>query len=267
MEKSADRLSVDFEGIGHSFPEDISSWRVRESQLHDPRRKKDYNRQLFSIVAPRYDVVTRVLSAGSDRRWKRRILRMLPSRVTSAALDIATGTGDIAEALATKYPNTRIIALDLNPEMLARAKARLRRFAGRIDILEADMAEMPLETASVSVVTGGYALRNAPALTNAVSEIARVLVPGGRAVFLEFSRSPHPIVFALQFRLLRFWGQLWGLLLHGDPEVYAYIARSLSHFPDRNHFHTILENCGLDVMRSTKLYLGLLELTVARRRR
>lgn len=199
-------------------------------------------------------------------RWKRRLLRMLPYRVHAAALDIATGTGDIAEALAEKYTDTRVIALDLNPEMLARAKGRLRRFADRIEILEADMAEMPLESGSVSVVTGGYALRNAPSLSKAVSEIARVLSPGGRAVFLEFSRSPHPFVFAVQFRLLRFWGQLWGLVLHGDPEVYAYIARSLSHFPDRHHFHSLLETHGLKVTRSTKLYLGLLELTVARRR-
>lgn len=242
------------------------TWRVRDAELESPERKRSYNHELFSIVAPKYDVVTRVLSLGSDMRWKRRLVRMLPSRVSGVLIDIATGTGDIAEKLADRYRESRVVALDLNPGMLRRARARLRRFGGRTVTAEADMDELPLDRGSASVVTGGYALRNAPSLDRTLSEIARVLKPGGNAVFLEFSRSPSPLFFAVQFRLLRFWGQLWGFMLHGDPEVYGYIARSLSRFPDRRRFHALLSENGLEVVRAPRLYLGLLELTHVRRR-
>ncbi len=241
------------------------SWRVRTSELDEPDRKKSFNRELFFVVAPRYDIVTRLLSLGGDMFWKRRLMRLLPASVRGEVLDIATGTGDIAELLATRYPAARVHALDLNPEMLVRARSRLARFTSRADIVEADMADMPFEDGVMSVVTGGYALRNAPSLDAALAEVSRVLEPGGTAVFLEFSRSAGSFLFGLQFRLLRFWGQVWGLLLHGDPEVYAYIARSLSRFPHRRRFHTMLASHGLTVRYAPRLYFGVLELTVCRK--
>ena len=255
---------LDQRGTGRSAPGN-RSWRVRDTELNEAARKKSYNRRLFSVVAPKYDVVTRLLSLGGDLLWKRRLLRFVPQAVKGAMLDIATGTGDIAELLALRYPGARVHALDLNPEMLVRAKSRLARFAPRAETVEADMAEMPFENESMSVVTGGYALRNAPSLDAALGEIARVLEPGGTAVFLEFSRSPSRAVFAVQFRLLRFWGHVWGWILHGDPEVYAYIARSLARFPDRRRFHRMLASHELTVRYAPRLYFGLLELTVCRR--
>ncbi len=245
--------------------EGTRSWRVRASELNEPSGKRNYNRELFSVVAPKYDVVTRLLSLGGDILWKRRLLRLLPGRAERAVLDIATGTGDIAESLALRYPDAQVYALDLNSEMLLRARSRLDRFASRATTVEADMADMPFDDGTMSVVTGGYALRNAPSLEKALGEIARVLEPGGTAAFLEFSRSRSTALFAVQFRLLRFWGQVWGLLLHGDPEVYAYIARSLSRFPDRRRFHSLLASNGLTVCRAPRLYFGLLELTVCRK--
>mgnify|MGYP006427498951 CR=1 FL=1 len=192
-------------------------------------------------------------------------MRLLPASVAADVLDIAAGTGDIAESLAERYSRASVHALDLNPEMLSRARWRLRRFGSRARTVEADMADMPFGDGSMSVVTGGYALRNAPSLEAAVNEIARVLEPGGTAVFLEFSRSASSAMFAVQFRLLRFWGHVWGLLLHGDPEVYAYIARSLSRFPDRKRFHRMLASRGLAVRYAPRLYFGVLELTVCRK--
>ncbi|MFP4644340.1 MAG: class I SAM-dependent methyltransferase [Spirochaetales bacterium] len=264
MANSAERGRDIESGIRESS-EAKRSWRVRDSELNEPESKRDYNRKLFSIVAPKYDAITRLLSLGGDLLWKRRLIRLLPSDVPADLLDIATGTGDIAESLAERYSDRRIHALDLNPEMLARARSRLRRFGARTRALEADMAHMPFADGSMSVVTGGYALRNAPSLEAAVSEVARVLEPGGTAVFLEFSRSASPLLFAVQFRLLRLWGHFWGLLLHGDPEVYAYIARSLTRFPDRRRFHRMLASYGLPVRYAPRLYFGVLELTVCRK--
>ena len=218
---------------------------------------------LFSIVAPRYDVVTRLLSVGADARWKRRLIRMLPLQISGTLLDIATGTGDIAEMLAERYSTARVVAVDLNPRMIERARRRVRRFGRRVEVLEADMAELPLGHGTAAAVTGGYAIRNAPSVERTVAELARVLQPGGRLVLLDFARSANRSVFSLQYRLLRFWGQLWGVVLHGNPEVYGYIARSLARFPDRNSFRELLASNSLRVVRTSRLYFGLLEIVLA----
>ncbi len=218
---------------------------------------------LFSVVAPRYDIVTRLLSLGGDARWKRHLIRMLPLQISGTLVDIATGTGDIAEMLAERYTAARVVAVDLNPQMIERARRRLLRYGRRVDIVEADMAELPVGTGTVSAVTGGYAVRNAPSVEGAVTELARVLQPGGRLVLLDFARSVNRITFAFQYRLLRFWGQLWGTILHGDPEVYGYIARSLARFPDRNAFRQLLASHSLRVVRTKRLYFGLLEIVSA----
>lgn len=238
------------------------SYRVRSVELADPARKRRYNRDLFSVVAPKYDVVTRVLSFGNDGLWKRRLLAMLPARITGLVVDIACGTGDIAQAIAERHEHARVLATDLNPEMVARAKRRLHRFGERVRAIEADMTQLPLEDQSVDVLTGGYALRNAPDLTDALREVARVLKPGGTAAFLDFSRVPGRFGFAWRYRLLRFWGHVWGRILHGDPEVYAYIARSLATFPPRDRFHELAALQGLRLKRSRLFFFGIMELSV-----
>ncbi|MFP4509845.1 MAG: ubiquinone/menaquinone biosynthesis methyltransferase [Spirochaetaceae bacterium] len=238
------------------------SYRVTAVELADPDRKRRYNRDLFSVVAPKYDVVTRVLSFGNDGRWKRRLLGMLPTQITGLVVDVACGTGDIAEAIAERHERSRVLATDLNSEMVARAKRRLHRFGERVQAVEADMTRLPLKEQSVDVLTGGYALRNAPDLQDALREAARVLKPGGKAAFLDFSRVPGRFGFAWRYRLLRFWGQVWGRVLHGDPEVYAYIARSLATFPPRDRFHELAALQGLRLKRSRLFFFGIMELSL-----
>ncbi len=238
------------------------SYRVRSAELSNPDRKRSYNRNLFSVVAPKYDVVTRVLSFGNDGLWKRRLVGMLPKQITGQVVDIACGTGDIAEAIARQHPKARVLATDLNPDMILRAKRRLSGFGERVQALEADMTRLPLEKGSVDVLTGGYALRNAPDLQDALREVARVLKPGATAAFLDFSRVPNAVGFAWRYRLLRFWGHVWGRILHGDPEVYAYIARSLKSFPPRDRFHAMATSEGLRLKRSRLFFFGIMELSV-----
>lgn len=239
------------------------SLRARTAELDDPDRKRRYNRKLFSVVAPRYDVVTLLLSLGGDARWKRRLVRMLPIQVSGTLIDIATGTGDIAGMLAERYPDARVVAVDLNPGMIARARRRLRRFGRRVELMEGDMSKLPVENGTAAVVTGGYAIRNAPSVDTTVAELARVLQPGGKVALLDFARSANRAAFAVQYRLLRLWGQLWGVLLHGDPEVYGYIARSLARFPDRGAFHELLASHSLRVVRTERFYFGMLESVLA----
>ncbi len=245
----------------------------------DPDRKRDYNRTLFTTVAPRYDLVTRLLSFGRDGAWKRHLISGLPAGLPSAPLvvDLACGTGDLTLALAARYPGAAVAGIDLNAEMLAIARRRAETAeaapapgaagaggAGGVRFIEGDMQALPFADGSVAIVTGGYALRNAPDLAATLSEIRRVLAPGGAAAFLEFSHSHHRPVAAVQLALLRFWGRLWGRILHRDPEVYGYIAASLAVFPDLQRFEEELRRAGFSAVRSRRYMFGLLAITQAR---
>lgn len=176
-------------------------------------------------------------------------------------LDLACGDGDIALMLAKRYPNTHIIGLDLTGEMLD--LARQRPGQEQIEWRKGNMCELDLPEASIDVLTGGYALRNAPDITHAIGEIHRVLRPGGQVIFLEFSKSGSTMHQRANHCLLSIWGNLWGLLLHRRGEVYGYIAKSLQHFPQRSKLHTIMRDSGLcNIRYETKLF-GLLEITMA----
>jgi demethylmenaquinone methyltransferase/2-methoxy-6-polyprenyl-1,4-benzoquinol methylase len=254
----------------------IFTERLADFDLRRPASKRDYNRRLFRAVAPRYAVITRLLSFGMDVLWKRALLAGLASRLRSPAagaagaagarrppraLDLACGTGDLSLLLARRFPALRIEGLDLSPAMLARA--RRRRGAGRVRFRLGDLGRLPYPAASFRLVTGGYALRNAPDLRRSLREVFRVLERGGTAAFLDFNRSSLPWLGRLQVRLLGAWGGLWGLLLHGNPEVYAYIARTLALFPDRAGFEGLLRELGFRRVCSRLPPGGFVSLTFA----
>jgi demethylmenaquinone methyltransferase/2-methoxy-6-polyprenyl-1,4-benzoquinol methylase len=258
--------------------------RLADFDLRRPASKREYNRRVFQAVAPRYGAVTRLLSFGMDTLWKRALVRRLPagqaagwpgtgaarpgtgasrpqSGVSPRALDLACGTGDLSLLLARRFPGARIDGLDLSPAMIARA--RRRPGAGGVCFRIGDLSRLPYPAASFRLVTGGYALRNAPDLSKSLREVFRVLKKGGTAAFLDFNRSPVPWRGRLQVRLLAVWGGLWGLLLHGNPEVYAYIAESLALFPDRARFEALLEELGFRRVRSRLPPGGFVSLTFA----
>ncbi len=239
--------------------------RLADFDLRRPASKRDYNRRLFRAVAPRYGVITRLLSFGMDACWKRALVAGLPHSPGARALDLACGTGDISLLLARRFPGGRVEGLDLSPAMLARARrrARQRRGAGGIRYRLGDLDRLPYPPESFLLVTGGYALRNAPSLRRCLGEVFRVLRRGGCAAFLEFNRSTVPWLGRLQVRLLGAWGGLWGLLLHGNPEVYSYIAETLALFPDRDGFERLLRRLGFRPVRSLLPPGGFVRLTFA----
>ena len=232
--------------------------------LRVPEAKRDYNELLFAEVARRYDLVTRALSLGRDQAWKRALLDSLPDGGATphggspVCVDLACGTGDVAFALARRYPRGTVSGVDLTSEMLEIARAK-NQFPN-VSLELGDMHRLSFPSASVDIVTGSYALRNAPALTVALQEIHRVLRPGGTAAFLDFSKSPHRLWQRLTYAVLYVWGALLGLVLHGQPAVYAYIAKSLWHFPDRIALREEFTRVGFVEASSRQFYFGTLEL-------
>ncbi|MGA0370060.1 MAG: ubiquinone/menaquinone biosynthesis methyltransferase [Kiritimatiellia bacterium] len=227
--------------------------------LADPDLKRDYNRHLFKEVAPRYDLITRMLSFGRDAAWKKWMIGQLSANRNAGILDLACGTGDITRALALRFPEATVTGLDLSPEMLEIAR---RQAPESLHFVQGDMTNTGRENNSCEIVTGGYALRNAPELSTALSEVQRILIPGGLAAFLDFSASANFLVRKFHYALLWTWGALWGLLLHGDPRVYAYIARSLAHFPDRLTLHRMFETHGLAPRTRRRFMFGLIEVVI-----
>jgi ubiquinone/menaquinone biosynthesis methyltransferase len=152
-----------------------------------PARKKFYNEQLFSEVAPKYDFVTKALSLGRDAAWKRHLVNALPDdTITPRCVDLACGTGDVSFLLADRYPNGTVTGIDLTESMLK--LARQRQVPKNLSFTQGDMCDTGIESGSIDIVTGSYALRNAPNLEQALIEIRRILKPGGMAAFLDFSK-------------------------------------------------------------------------------
>src|SRR5207249_1975243 len=164
-----------------------------------PEGKRRYVRRLFATIADRYDFITIALSYGQDRRWKRRLVAMAAPMPAMRALDLATGTGDIAFALAAR--GAVAVGLDITPRMIELARTKIGQ--ERLDGLEhpappaflvGDMLALPFPDCSFDLVTTGYGLRNVPDLTTSIEEIRRVLRPGGRLLSLDFDRPTNGLV-------------------------------------------------------------------------
>ncbi|PNU18976.1 hypothetical protein C2E25_14935 [Geothermobacter hydrogeniphilus] len=226
--------------------------------LDTPERKRDYNRKHFAAAAAGYDRATIVMSLGRDRAWKRLLIDSLPDHPAPRCLDLACGTGDICDLLADRYPQGEIIGLDLTPEMLD--MARQRPHAGNISFIEGDMAATGFEDASFDLITGSYALRNAPRLDQALTEIRRLLKPGGSACFLDFARAESAPGRRLQYLLLRSWCGLWGRILSGSWQVHGYIAESLARYPEPDRLQAMLDEAGLRPISRQSLFGGMMSL-------
>src|SRR5262249_29260262 len=129
-----------------------------------------------------------------------------------------------------------------------------------------DMGSLDVPSESVDIVTGGYALRNAPDLGTTIDEISRILKPGGVAAFLDFSKPGGKIPQKIEYWVLKIWTGLWGTLLHRNHEVYSYIAESLQRYPDRSHLREILRDKGFSVTYSRLFFGGITELLIAQKK-
>jgi demethylmenaquinone methyltransferase/2-methoxy-6-polyprenyl-1,4-benzoquinol methylase len=231
--------------------------------LDTPDRKRAFNAAHFAAAAPRYDMATIAMSFGMDRRWKRHLVAGLPALAQPRCLDLACGTGDLSRMLADRYPYGQTIGIDLSREMLELASTQ--GGPSHLSYLQGDMHALPLASGSCDLVTGSYALRNAPDLDCALAEISRVLRPGGHAAFLDFSKAITPRGQRWQYCLLRFWCGLWGRLLSGSWEVHGYIAESLRRFPNGEELVRLMRRHDLEPLLRKQLFSGMLQLLQLRR--
>jgi demethylmenaquinone methyltransferase/2-methoxy-6-polyprenyl-1,4-benzoquinol methylase len=223
-------------------------------RIATPDGKRRYVRSLFATIADRYDFITVALSYGQDRRWKRRLVDLIAPRRGSQALDLATGTGDIALALSAR--GARVCGVDITLRMIE--LARRKPGADAATFLVGDMLTLPFRAASFDIVTTGYGLRNVPHLDVAIDEIARVLAPGGQFVSLDFNRPENGLVRAVYLAYLTVVGSVLGWTLHRDPDTYRYIPASIRQYPGAPAVARMLEARGFRSVRTHRVLGGLM---------
>jgi demethylmenaquinone methyltransferase/2-methoxy-6-polyprenyl-1,4-benzoquinol methylase len=236
--------------------------------ISTPEGKRRYVRALFATIADRYDFITVALSYGQDRRWKRRVIALAAPRPGARALDLATGTGDIAFGLAAK--GACVVGLDITLRMIELAKRKAsvaQSFQGRDNpaphLLVGDMLALPFPSGSFDIVTTGYGLRNVPSLSTAIDEIHRVLMPGGQVVSLDFNRPGNRIVRSVYLAYLTVVGAALGWLLHRDPDTYRYIPASIRQYPGADAVARLFEAHGFTAVRCYPVLGGLMTIHYA----
>jgi demethylmenaquinone methyltransferase/2-methoxy-6-polyprenyl-1,4-benzoquinol methylase len=224
--------------------------------------KAPYVRRLFHTIADRYDLITRLLSFGRDRRWKLRLAELANPRRGSAALDLACGTGDIAYELARR--GARVVGLDITHRMLQLAQEK-NGGSQPVRFVTGDMMALPFPDASFDLVTTGYGIRNVPRIEPALAEIGRVLRPGGLLLSLDFDRPSNPLVRTVYLGYLTVAGSALGWLLHRDPDTYRYIPESIRRYPGAAGVSALLVRHGFTNTRVLPLLGGLMAINSATR--
>lgn len=214
-------------------------------------------RQVFTEVAPRYDLMNDLMSFGIHRLWKRAFARAAAPKPGELILDLAGGTGDVARLMARS--GARVIVVDPSLAML-----RAGRDGAGLTCVAAEGERLPFADASIDCVTIAFGIRNVTEIASALAEIRRVLKPGGRFLCLEFSKAAAPI---------RPFYQAWsalviprlGAAIAGSRAAYRYLIESIARFPDQDAFAEQIKRAGYADVRWTNLSFGIAAIHAASR--
>jgi demethylmenaquinone methyltransferase/2-methoxy-6-polyprenyl-1,4-benzoquinol methylase len=223
---------------------------------------------MFDAIATRYDFLNHLLSAGIDRRWRRRAIASLGLKGGERVLDLCTGTADVALAAASvSPPPARVIGVDFSGAMLqvGVGKVRTARLGDRIALVRGDATRIPMADASVDAVTIAFGIRNVENVHAACDEMQRVVRPGGRVAILEFAVPTLPAVRALYLWYFRRVLPLIGRLFSRHQGAYGYLPASVGAFATPAEFVTILRSHGFRDATAVQLTFGIVFLYTARR--
>lgn len=214
---------------------------------------------MFDRIAPRYDLLNRLLSAGRDVAWRQRMADSLPAGGRLRLLDVATGTADQIFSLIESGAVDQATGIDMAERMLdvGREKARRRGWEQRVRLATGDATALPEPDGAYDVATISFGIRNVADVPLALRELRRVLRPGGRALILEFSLPTAPALRALYLFYLRHVLPMVGGLLSGDLRAYRYLNVTIEGFPYGEAFCALMREAGFARVRANPLTLGV----------
>lgn len=214
---------------------------------------------MFDDIARHYDFLNHFLSLGTDRLWRRRAIKIIgrhskPKQI----LDVATGTGDLAITALLLNPE-KVTGIDISEKMLelGRKKISDRGLDKKIELLKADSEAMPFSDSSFDAAMCSFGVRNFSSPLRGLTEICRVLRPGGMIMVLEFSRPAYFPVKQLYFLYFRRILPLIGRMVSGDGKAYTYLPESVMAFPEGEEFIRILTDAGFGGSRCKRLSGGI----------
>ncbi|RJQ56697.1 MAG: bifunctional demethylmenaquinone methyltransferase/2-methoxy-6-polyprenyl-1,4-benzoquinol methylase UbiE [Nitrospiraceae bacterium] len=215
---------------------------------------------MFSTIAPRYDLLNRVLSLGADSYWRKFAVGRLPKVKNARFLDVATGTCDVALEIVKRFPpDTKVVGVDFSEGMLnlGREKVKKEGYQDRIDVRFADVTSLPFEDNTFDASIIAFGIRNVRDYKKGISEMGRVVKSGGKVVILEFTsiqnrffRTPYRFYIT---KVLPFIGEL----ISGKKGAYKYLPSSMLEFPGPEEFKRSIEETGLKDVRYYKLTFGI----------
>lgn len=233
MAGNADTHSIDT-ATGEEAPADLSEDRVKK---------------IFTDIAWDYERFNTLSSFGRHRSWLRKLVELAPITPDTLLLDVAGGTGDVTFTACALKPPARAVLSDYTPAMLEVAQKRLDAGEAHgvpVELAVVDGQDIPYEDGSFDVVTVSYGIRNMPQREKALSEMHRVLKPGGALCILDFSTPPNPLMRLGYNVYLRYGIPAWGKIVTGDSSGFVYLARSIKAFPDQHRLSRMLKDAGFD---------------------
>ena len=220
--------------------------------------KKEQVEHMFDNIAPKYDMLNRLLSGGIDVQWRRRLVTAATASQPDKILDIATGTGDVAIMLARKSPGATIEGLDLSAKMLEIAREKVQKGnLAMVSFVQGDSENLPYGSNTFDAITVAFGVRNFEDTLKGLQECLRVLKKGGSLHVLEFSQpqlTPFKQLYRFYFRFIL---PIVGKITSKDPKAYHYLFESVQSFPAGKEFASLLEGLGYYQVSHKPLTLGI----------